>query len=273
MGVNSKLTKGIGKVKHLGYHRDLENYRDLVIVLVQKELKVRYNNKALGYLWSVANPLASAFVYFIAFRLIMRVQIEDYPLVLISGVFPWQWFSNAVGSAPNLFVGNASIIKKVNFPRDIIPLCMVLNHMIHFVVSIPVILLFLYMFHKAPSIEWLYGMPILLVITLVMVHGMSLILASINLFFRDLERLTGIVLTFVFYFTPVIYPIDAIPEQYKKFIVVNPASPLIVSWRELILYGRFETYYLLISAGYAVLFFVLGYVIYKKLSWKFAEVI
>jgi lipopolysaccharide transport system permease protein len=271
--VSSKLARGIGRVRHLGNRRDLENYRDLLAVLLQKELKVRYNNKALGYLWSVANPLASAMVYYIAFKFLMRFDIPDYPLVLISGIFPWQWFSNAVGSSPNLFVANASIIKKLSFPRNIIPLCAVLNHMIHFVASMPVIFLFLFLFKRSPDVTWLYGFPLLLVISLMMIYGISLILSSINLFFRDLERLTTIILNFTFYFTPILYPIEQIPEGYRKYIALNPAAPIIVSWRELILYNRLEPVYLLISAAYAVVFFAIGYSIYRRLSWKFAEVI
>lgn len=271
--MNGRLAKEKGRIQHVGSQRNWENYRDLLAVLVQKELKVRYNNKVLGYLWSIANPLASAMIYYIAFRVFMRVHIENYPLVLISGVFPWQWFSNAVGSSTNLFIGNSTIIKKVNFPRQIVVLSAGLNHMIHFIVSIPVILLFLFLFDQTPTQTWLYGFPILLAIQFLMVYGIGLLLASINVFLRDLERLTGIILHFVFYVTPILYPLEHIPKRYRELIALNPVAPLMVSWRELILQGHLEPTYILISLGYAVLFFTLGYVVFRKLSWKFAEVI
>jgi lipopolysaccharide transport system permease protein len=274
--MNGKATAGkvaAGTVQHYGSQRNWENYRDLLLVLVQKELKVRYSNKLLGYLWSIANPLASALIYYVAFRLLMRVQIENYPLVLISGVFPWQWFTNAVGSAPNLFVGNSTIIKKVQFPRQIVPLSAGLNHLFHFVASLPVILLFLGIFRQSPTVEWLYGVPILLVIQFIMVYGLTLMLASVNIFLRDLERLTNILLHFTFYVTPILYPLEHIPQGYRDLIALNPVAPLIVSWRELILNGRLEPIYLLISLGYALLFWAIGYLVYRKLSWKFAEVI
>ncbi|MBD3882867.1 ABC transporter permease [Phormidium tenue FACHB-886] len=261
------------KMQHYGSERNWENYRDLLLVLVQKELKVRYNNKLLGYLWSIANPLASALIYYIAFRLFMRVNIENYPVVLISGVFPWQWMTNAVGSAPNLFVGNSTIIKKVNFPKQIVPLSAGLNHMIHFIVSIPVIILFLYIFGQSPSISWLYGVPILLFIQFVMIYGLTLFLASINVFLRDLERLTNILLHFTFYVTPILYPLEHIPPRYRELLVFNPFGPLMVSWRELILNGKLEPLYLLIGLGYAMLFWAIGSLVYRKLVWKFAEVI
>jgi lipopolysaccharide transport system permease protein len=262
-----------GKPRTFAGGRNFENYRDILIVLLQKELKVRYNNKLLGYLWSIANPLASAFVYFIAFKILMRIQVEDYPLVLISGIFPWQWMSNAIGSSPNVFVGNSSIIKKVNFPRNIVPLCMVSNHMIHFLASIPVIILFLAIYGQAPSPTWLIGMPLLMVAHFAMAYGIALTLASINLFFRDLERLTGIVLNFTFYLTPILYPVDLIPERVRHLIVLNPFAPLVIAWREMFLFGTLNFPYILVSFGYGVLFMAIGTLVYRRLSWKFAEVL
>lgn len=277
MSVATRLAKRAGKnrghIKHLGKQRDWTNYRDLLIVLVQKELKVRYNHKLLGYLWSIANPLAHSMIYFLAFRVFMRVHIDNYTLVLISGLFPWQWISNSIGGATSLFVGNAAIIKKVDFPRYIVVLADDLNHMIHFVASIPVIMLFLFLFKEAPTIHWLYGFPILLVLQFITAFSLSLTIATLNVFLRDLERLTSILLHFVFYVTPILFPLNQIPAGYKKYIFLNPLAPLMVSWRELILEGQLEPRYLAYSAIYAVLFFAIGAFLYRKLEWRFAEVI
>jgi lipopolysaccharide transport system permease protein len=273
VSVSGKLVRGIKKVRHIREHRDFENYRDLVMVLVQKELKVRYGNKALGYLWSIANPLASAYVYYIVFSIILKVQIENYALVVICGLFPWQWIGNSVGAAPNMFISNASIIKKVSFPTALIPLCTILNHMVHFVMSVPVIVLFMVVFKQPPHPSWIYGIPLLLVIQLALTYGISLILASINLFFRDLERLTSIIMNFIFYFTPVIYTRREIPEQFVPFLVLNPFFYLVSSWRELLLEGKVNPDHILVSVTHAMVFLVVSYWIYRKLSWKFAEVI
>lgn len=261
------------RLKDFSYHRNLENYRDLLLVLLQKEVKVRYSSKMLGYLWSVASPLAFAFVYYIAFSGILRVRVEGYPLILMSGLFPWQWFGNSVGSAPRQFLNNSTIIKKVNFPRNIIPLATVMNHMVHFVLSLPVIILFMMIYHKPISTSWLYGMPLMILVQLITVYGISLILASLNLFLRDIERLTQIVMTFAFYFTPIIFTIDMIPEKYRYLIPFNPAAPLMINWRNLILHGTMDFHYLGISFVYAIAFLILGTAVYNKLSWKFAEVV
>jgi len=251
----------------------IHHYIDLIIVLTQKEMKVRYKSSFFGYLWSIGHPLAFALVFFIAFKIVIRIQVENYVLFLIAGLFPWQWFSNSVNASPMVFLGNASIIKKVNFPRDLIPFTQVLQDMIHFTLAIPVIIFFLFIYHKSPLLSWLYGVPILLVIQFLITYGICLIVSSTNLFFRDLERLTVILTTLLFYFTPVIYPETMIPEKYKSFLNFNPLAPLMVNWRNLFLNGTLDLTQLTISLIYAIFAFAFGYIVYKKLSWKFAEVL
>ena len=259
----SKLTKNM---------RSFENYKDLIFVLTQKEMKLRYKNNVLGYLWSIANPLAFAIVFYIAFKVFMRIKMENYQLFLITGLFPWQWFSNVVISSPMMFLGgNGPIIKKVNFPKSFIPLAVVLRDTIHFILSIPVIVLFLFIYHKSPSISWTYGVPLLLFIQALMIYGISLIVSSINLFFRDLEKLVTIFMTLIFYFTPIIYPVSMIPERYQYLIKFHPLAPLIINWKNLFLNGTLDSAYLIISLAYSIVFFTVGYLIFKRLSWRFAE--
>ncbi|MEW6418723.1 MAG: ABC transporter permease [Nitrospirota bacterium] len=255
------------------FNHRIQHFIDLIIVLTQKDIKVRYKSSFLGYLWSVAHPLAFAFVFFIAFKVVMKIQMEDYALFLIAGLFPWQWFSNSANVSPMVFLGDASIIKKVNFPRNIIPLTAVLQDMIHFVMSVPVIVLFLFLYHKSPSLTWLYGIPVLMGIQLLITYGVSLMISSINLFFRDLERLTVVCTTLIFYFTPIIYPETMIPGRYKHLIYLNPLAPLMMSWRSLFLNGTLEPSSLMVSLVYSIFAFMIGYLVYKKLSWKFAEVL
>jgi len=253
--------------------RGFEHYRDLIFVLAQKEIKVRYKNTILGYLWSVANPLAFALVFFIAFKVIMRVAVEDYALFLIVGLFPWQWLSNSINASSTVLLANATLIKKINFARNIIPFAMVLQDMIHFVLSIPVIVLFMVIYHKVPALSWLYGIPILLCIQFLMTYAVSLIVSSLNLFFRDIERLASIFTMLLFYFTPIIYPESMIPEKYNYCIYINPVAPLIINWRNLFLNGSLEINTLLLSLGYSVFSFIVGWVTFRSLSLRFAEVL
>jgi lipopolysaccharide transport system permease protein len=252
----------------------LKYYRDLIVILTQKEVKVRYKSTFFGYVWSIAHPLAFAFVFFMAFKVVMRIQMEGYAVFLIAGLFPWQWFSNSVNASPTVFLHNASLIKKVNLPRNILPLATVLQDLIHFLLAIPVIVLFLFIYHKAPAFSWFYGIPVLLSIQLMMTYGLSLLISSINLFIRDLERLTAIGVNLLFYFTPVIYPETMIPEKYKTLVLFfNPLSSLMISWRNLFLDGTLQASLVFASFGYGLFVLMIGYMVYTRLSWKFAEVL
>ncbi len=251
----------------------IRHYLDLIIVLTQKELKVRYKSSFLGYFWSVGHPLAFAFVFFIAFKVVMRVQVKDYAVFLIAGLFPWQWFSNSVNASPTVFIGNASIIKKVNFPRYLIPVTQVLQDMIHFMLAIPVIIFFLLVYHKSPFLSWIYWIPVLLTIQFFLTLGVSLMVSSTNLFFRDLERLTSIIIMLLFYFTPIIYLETMVPKRFRPLVDLNPLAPLMISWRDLFLNGTLDPSFAALSVIHAIVIFMAGYLVYQKLSWRFAEVL
>jgi len=251
----------------------MQHLFDLITVLTHKELKVKYKNSLFGYLWSVAHPLAFAVVFFVAFKMVMRIDVPNYALFLISGLFPWQWFSNSVTVAPVLFLTNAQLIKKVRFPRNLIPFTQVLLDMIHFVLAMPVIVLFLFVYDKSPSFTWVVGIPVLLVIQFLVTYGLSLLVASTNLFFRDLERMAAIFISLLFYFTPVIYPESMVPQKYRWTIYLNPLAPVMVSWRNLFLDGTLEPSYIVTAFGYALAICGLGIIVYRRLSWRFAEVL
>ncbi len=253
--------------------RDWEYLRDLLLVLTAKEIKLRYKSSWLGYVWSIAHPLAFALLYFTAFQTIMRINFPHYALFLIAGLFPWQWLSNSVGAAPGIFLGNATLLKKVQFPRNALVAPPVLNDGVHFLISIPVILAFMLGNGFAPSWSWLIGIPLLAVAHSLTAYGLALGIASLNLFFRDLERLTTLFLTFLFFLTPIVYSESMMPAQYHALLYLNPVAPLILSWRRLFLSGSLEWSFLALTYVYAAIAVAVGSLIYRKLSWKFAEVV
>ena len=248
-------------------------YRDLVISLTQKELKVRYKRSFMGYLWSIANPLALALVFFIAFKIFMKIPIENYTLFLISGLFPWQWFSNSVNSSATVFISNASLIKKVNFQREVLVIAAVLNDMLHFLLSIPVIVVFMFIYGMKPSLSWFIGIPLLLIIQFIITFGFSIAISTINLFFRDIERIVLIFTTLLFYTTPIIYSEDMVPHTYKTLIMMNPLSILMVSWRNLFIHGVIDFRNIALAFMYSIFIAAVGYLIFRKLQWRFAEVL
>jgi lipopolysaccharide transport system permease protein len=250
-----------------------EYLRDLIIVLTEKEIKGRYKNSWLGYAWSVLNPLAFATVYYLAFGVFMHVQIADYPLFLVAGLFPWQWVSHSMSAAPNIFIANASLLKKVRFPRHVLVVSAVLSDGLHFLMSIPVILVFLAIYHVGPTWFWLIGVPILTGIQLIMVYGLSLLVASMNLFLRDLDRLTILCMAFLFFLTPIAYTSSMIPERYQVYMYLNPFTPLILNWQQLFLTGTLSGGNVLVAGMVGAMMAIIGYLAYSKLAHKFAEVI
>jgi len=267
---NTHFQETVVKTSH---EKKMRNFIDLVVALTHKELKVRYKRSVLGYFWSVANPLALALVFYVAFKIVMRIQIPDYTLFLISGLFPWQWFSTSVNSSALVFIGNASLIKRVDFRREVLVVASILDDMLHFLFSIPVIVIFLYIYGKHPHLSWILGLPVYVVIQFIITFGFSLMISSINLFFRDLERLVFILTTLLFYITPVIYPEEMIPTQYRRFFLLNPLSDLIVGWRRLFMEGVFDYHRALTALFYSIVVLALGYLVFRKLRWKFAEVL
>lgn len=248
-------------------------YIDLILTLTKKELKLRYRNSFFGYLWSIAHPLAFAFVFYLAFKLVLKIAVENYTVFLIVGLFPWQWFSNSVNSSSGILLGNSSLIKKINIPTFILPMTALLNDTLHFILSIPVIILFLVISKIQIHLFTFLAIPLILLPQFVITYGICLIISSINIFFRDLERIVNILTTLLFYFTPVFYPENMIPESYRFLLNLNPVACLIINWRNLFINDNLDIHFLFLAYIYAIFSLTVGFIIFKKLSIRFAEVL
>ena len=253
--------------------RSLIYYRDLILVLLSKEFKVRYKSTFMGYAWSVLHPLVLALIFSVFFRVTMRLQVKDYTLYLIAGLFPWQWISNTCCSANGYFLGNAGLIKKVRFQRSMLVLSSVLNESIHFVCSLPVIVGFMVYYGKMPHWSWVWAVPLLLAIQVLMMTGVGLAVATSNLFFRDLERLTSLAVQMLFYLTPIIYTSDMIPPDYRWILYANPFANLILCWQGVFYGGGVDPMHLAAATAWAIALAGVGYAIYAKKVWRFAEIV
>lgn len=248
-------------------------YYDLIIELLKKELRVRYKQMVLGYIWSIASPLMYAALYYFVFKIVLNVQTENYPVFLTCSLFAWQWFANSVSVGGMTFLGNAPIIKKTLFPRNLISFVAVLQDAVHFLITIPVMIIFLLMFNITPKLNWLVYIPLLLIVQFIMTYSLNLMIASINLFFRDLERIIQLFLTLMFYGTPVLYSESMIPKEYQFILYFNPMASMIINWRAVLLSGEFSFNLFFISAIWAVALVIIAHWIYNKLVWRFAEVL
>jgi lipopolysaccharide transport system permease protein len=249
------------------------HYKDLIAELTRKELYVRYKHLAFGYIWSITSPLASVLLYYVVFQKILKVPQPNYVLFLVVGLYPWQWIANSIGIAPVTFVSNAQLIKKTLFPRFLIPFVMVTQDAIHFLLTFPIIILMMLYAQLTPSLVWIWGVPLLFAAQFMMVYALNLLIATLTLFFRDIERIVQILMTFAFYLTPILYSESMIPAEYHYLLPFNPLATLMINWRHLFLDGTIDSFYLICSLGWGLGLLIICQWIYKKLSWRFAEIL
>jgi lipopolysaccharide transport system permease protein len=253
--------------------RTLVYYRDLTLVLLAKEFKVRYKSTFMGYAWSVMHPLFLALIFFVVLRAVMRIEMEAYALYLIAGLFPWQWIANSAQGANVCFLANSSLIKKVRFQRAMLVFASVVNESVHFVVSIPVILAFMAYYGKTPTVQWIWALPGLVAVQLIMTFGLALVIATTNLFFRDLERLVTIFTHALFYLTPIWYPADKVPPEYTWILYANPFASFVMCWQGLFYEGAVPVVFLGVALTWALGWLALGAMVYQKNVWRFAEIV
>ncbi len=205
---------------------------ELLYLLVLKELKVRYKRSVLGYFWTIANPFAFALVYWIAFKFIMRVQMENYIIFILTGMFPWAWLAQSTIQGTGSFSSNLSLVRKVNLPKLILPLSSVFQEMVHFVFAIPVVFFFIVIAgeHLHP-LSLLWQVPLMLVLQALFVFPLTVIGAVLNVYVRDIQHLVGILFAVFFFVTPMVYPLSMVPKDYQGYFKLNPAYWLIDSWR------------------------------------------
>ena len=246
---------------------------ELLSVLVLKELRVRYKSSVLGYLWAVTNPFAFALVYYIAFKLILRVEMDNYAIFLLSGMFPWIWISNSLHASTSCFRNNVSLVKYVSLPRYILPLSNVAHETIHFFFALPILVLFIVFSGGELFISWIWQVPILIVLQFVLLYPFALMLALANVLVHDVEYLVGISLSMLFFLTPIVYPVDMIPEDFQFYLDLSPLSSLIQLWHGVILHGEFEPFDLLQPLAIALVGSYLAWIWYAKVNRKLGELL
>lgn len=255
----------------------LIRYRELIQVLVTRELKARYRGSVLGFFWSFINPLLLLLVYTFVFTVIIPrgelVNLEPYAVFLFCGLLPWTWFSSSLSDSANALIINGNLIKKVMFPAEILPVVAVLANMVHFLFGLPILSAFLIYYAVPLRLSELIWLPVVLAVQLILTLGLAMVLAALTVHFRDIKDLLANLLTLWFFATPIIYPMSMLPSQGKVFMNLNPFAHLAISYQEILFYdGPFGHWkWLLALAGGGVGFFLMGYGLFDRLRDSFAE--
>ena len=253
---------------------DLRQNSELLYLLVLKDLKVRYKSSFLGYVWALANPFVFAFVYWIAFKFVMRVQMENYSLFLIAGLFPWLWLSAGVTQATRVFQTNRSLVIKVNLNRAVLPMSIVVGEMVHFLFALPAIILFLALAGgKYLHWAWLWQIPLLIAVQVLFSFPLALIFAIANVFVHDVEYLVGIGFSILFFATPMVYPISMVPPEYQPYFAANPLHAVVDSWRSVFLEGVLQLPHLAYCLAWGIGFSLIAYFLCRRFIHRLGELL
>lgn len=247
--------------------------RSLLWHMTVRHLRGQYKQSVLGYAWAFVNPLSQMLILSFVFSVILRIPSQDvpYPLFLLVGLVPWIFFSGTVSSATDSVVGAASLVTKVYFPREVLPTAAMLTKLVDLGFGILILIGLMVYFGHPP--EWTaVWLPVLFFIHILFMLGLAFPLAALNVYFHDVRFLVGVVLLMWFYMTPVIYPVELVPDRYRILFDLNPNSLFINAYRRVLLEGvdpGLDRVFL--GTVIALLTFLIGYYLFKRMESGFAD--
>jgi len=267
------MNRAFGLVDVVPSLAELWRRRELLWHMTVRHLRGQYKQSILGYAWAILNPLSLMLTLSFVFSVLLRFQSGGipYPLFLLTGLIPWIFFSTAVASATDSITGASSLVTKVYFPREVLAIAAVLTKIVD--MGFGLMILVALMIYLGYPPEWtIVWVPVLFFIHFLFVLGMAFPLAALNLFFHDVRFLVGVALTLWFYLTPVIYPVDIVPERYGIVFDLNPNALFINAYRRVVLEGVSPgADRLLLGLGVALLTLLIGYYLFKRMEPRFAD--
>jgi ABC-type polysaccharide/polyol phosphate export permease len=261
-------------VRVLAELRTLLRYWPLIQSLVGRELKARYRGSVLGFVWSFVNPLLLLLTYGLVFTVMLPVQrsatLEPYFLFLFCGILPWTWFQSSVSEAAGVLIAGGNLIKKVLFPAEVLPVVVVLTNLAHFLLGLPILLVFLALCGRLSPSLLLFPLPLL--VQLVFTLGLALLVSALTVHFRDIQNILNHLLHLWFFASPVLYFYGDVSGALRQVLRLNPMAHVLVAYQEMFFVGRFSHGFGLGLAGLAALAsFALGAFLFERLRDTLAE--
>jgi lipopolysaccharide transport system permease protein len=253
---------------------ELWAYRELLIVLCARDIKVRYKQTVLGVAWAIIQPLMNMVVFSIIFGKVAKLPSDGYPypIFLFAALLPWTFFSNSITASSNSLVGSANLISKVYFPRLIIPLSSIGASAFDFVISALLLLVLMPLYHVPVTLQLLLT-PLLALGIALAALGVGIILAALNVVYRDFRYVVPFAVQLWMYATPVVYPAKLVPEKWRLFYALNPVAGLIEAFRAAVLGTRIDFGAALLSLSVAVVLFIAGILYFERTERNFADVV
>lgn len=253
----------------------LYSFRDLLFAWAMRTIRARYKQSLLGGLWAIIQPAATVAIFSIIFILFVPVDTGDIPYVVFSytAMVPWMFFSGSIMDMVDSLVGNMGLVSKIYFPREVLPIAALLARGLDFIIA-EALLIVLILFYQMPIyLPGLLVFPIILGTQMALTLGLGLIGAAINVFFRDMRHVFTLGLQMWLYASPIIYPVTAVPERFQPFYYINPMAGVIEAFRAVLLYETLPGPNFIISLSSAVVILIIGYWFFKRVEFKFADVI
>ena len=251
--------------------KELYNYRELLKTNIKKEIRGKYKGSWLGVLWTFLNPLLMLAVYAFVFPYILRVNVDNYTIFMIVALIPWNFFTTAIQSGTGSVVANGNILKKVYFPREIIPISITTSQSVNFLITCIIMAVFIIFSGVGFSVHALL-FPLLVLIQYILILGLTFILSALTVFVRDIDHFVSVILMLGFYATPIVYQGEMLPKKFQIFLKLNPMAQLVEAYRSILYYHRMPDMTMLVIWGLgSIALLVVGYLIFKKLEKSFVE--
>lgn len=254
--------------------RDLWHYRDLLYILTERDIKVRYKQTVIGAAWAVVQPLFTVLVFSFFFGRLAAMPSDDipYPLFAFAGLLPWGFFSYAVTRSGSSLVANSNLITKVYFPRMIIPVSAVLGGLLDFLIAF-VFLLGMMIFYGTGFSLNILMLPVLVLLTTILAIGLGMWLAGLNVKYRDVGQVIPFLVQLGFFVSPIIYPVSLVPEKVRWIMAINPMTGLIEGFRSALFGKPFDWFSLILSVSITGLIFIYAVYSFRRMEDDFADVI
>lgn len=254
--------------------KPITSYKFLLYQVTLREIKARYKQSIIGYVWIIFNPLVQLLVYSFVFSVIFKFPTGGipYPIFLFVGLLPWIYLQTSLSTSALVLIDNANLLKKVKFPREILPYSVILAKSIDLLFSLLLLLGFMAFYKIALYPTIVFIIPLLFIQVILMI-GLSLFLSAANLFYRDIQYLTNLALLIWLYMTPVVYPLSLVPKGYVQLYKLNPMVGIIEGYRSAFLNLPFDLGAIAWSGITSLMIFIMGYWIFKKGEKVFADIV
>lgn len=249
--------------------------KDLLFAWTGRNIRARYQQSLLGWLWAIVQPAASVLIFSVIFTWIIPVDTDGTPYLIFSyvAVVPWTLLSSALTDMTTAIVYNMDLVFKIYFPREALPMAAMLARLMDFGVAAALIAVLMIVYQIPISLGALAFLPLIIGVQLILISGLGLAFAAMNVFYRDVQAVIGLGIQLWFYASPIIYPVSLVPDWLRPFYYLNPMTGILEAYRDVLLHAQAPGGYLWVSAAISVLLFVGGYWFFKKVEFQFADIV